>query len=62
MGGVFVRRNNSILGSGGSPVKDILVHCTTALRMRCIMGLKSNKMKHLTQFPKRFQRLRTWSA
>jgi hypothetical protein len=59
VGGVLVRRNNSILGSGRGAVKEILVHCTTRLRPQRTNTLKCNKMKHLVSFPKRFQQLRT---
>jgi hypothetical protein len=44
---LFVRRNNSILGSGNGAVKDILVRCTTPLHLQRIISLKCNKMKHL---------------
>src|SRR6476660_8937178 len=59
VGGVFVRRNNSILGSAGPPAKQNLVQCTNELQAHRIMCLKCNKMKHLTSFPKRPPRLRT---
>ena len=58
----MVRRNNFILGSARAAVKEIFVHCTTKLHSQCIIFLKCNKMKHLSSFPKRPERLRTCPA
>jgi hypothetical protein len=58
----MVRRNNSILGSGGGPVKDIFVRRTTGLQLQCSEGVKCNKMKYLTAILTPFQRLRTSPA
>jgi hypothetical protein len=58
----MVRRNNFILGSAASPVKENLVHCTTELHSQRTIGLKSNKMKYLTRIARVSREARTTAA